>query len=119
MPGLKWKTAATPALSMLTLAFGLAAGSFGQEPAAPKTKGAVVKQKTAVARKLDLNKATVEEMVESLPGVGEVTAKKIVAGRPYTSVDGLAKAGVPARTVDAIRPLVVVHEPTPAKPKTE
>ncbi len=46
--------------------------------------------------------------MEHLPGVGEVTAKKIVAGRPYTKVDDLAKAGVPARTIDGIRSLVTV-----------
>jgi competence protein ComEA len=120
MPGFKWKTAATAVLSLLTLALGLAAGSFGQEPVAPRTKGAFDKSKTkTAAKRLDLNKATAEEMVELLPGVGEVTAKKIVAGRPYAAVDDLTKAGVPAHTVETIRPLVVVHEPTPAKTKGE
>ena len=52
------------------------------------------KEKAAAAT-VDLNKATVEEL-EELPGVGPATAKKIVAGRPYTKVDDLAKAGVPA-----------------------
>ena len=121
MSGFHWKTAATPALSILTLGLGLVAGSFGQEPVAPRTKGAIdkTKTKTVVVKKLDLNKATAEEMVELLPGVGEVTAKKIVAGRPYAAVDDLTKAGVPAHTVEAIRPLVAVHEPSPAKTKAE
>ncbi len=53
------------------------------------------KAKTAAKVVLDLNKATAEELEADLPGVGPATAKKIIAGRPYTSVDDLAKAGVP------------------------
>ena len=57
--------------------------------------------------KIDLNRATQEEL-EKLPGVGEATAKKIIAGRPYKSVADLAKAGVPKTTIDKITPLVTV-----------
>jgi hypothetical protein len=39
--------------------------------------------------------------------VGEATAKKIVAGRPYASVADLSKAGVSASTISKISPLVV------------
>jgi hypothetical protein len=38
--------------------------------------------------KLDLNTATAGELMK-LPGVGQATADKIVAGRPYTSKDQL------------------------------
>src|SRR5262249_11231577 len=47
------------------------------------------------------------------------TARKIVAGRPYAKVDDLARAGVPERTIDAIRPMVTVGPPpASAKPAT-
>jgi competence protein ComEA len=65
------------------------------------------KTKAAAKVALDLNTATAQELQE-LPGVGEATARKIVAGRPYSSVDDLAKAGVPARTLAAIRSMVRV-----------
>ncbi len=42
--------------------------------------------------------------------MGEVTAGKIVAGRPYASVDDLAKAGVGPKTLEKIRSLVTVGE---------
>jgi competence protein ComEA len=62
-----------------------------------------LKPKASTTKVLDLNKATVEELEAELPGVGPSTAKKIVAGRPYASVDDLAKAGVPARVIEGIR----------------
>jgi competence protein ComEA len=56
---------------------------------------------------VDLNRAS-EKQLTSLPGVGPATARKIVAGRPYGSVEELARAGVPAKTIRAVAPLVTV-----------
>ncbi|HKF43519.1 MAG TPA: helix-hairpin-helix domain-containing protein [Thermoanaerobaculia bacterium] len=56
---------------------------------------------------VDLNTATQKEL-EDLPGVGEATAKKIIAGRPYKSVSDLEKAGVPAKTISKIEKQVTV-----------
>jgi hypothetical protein len=69
--------------------------------------------------KIDLNSATQAEL-EKLPGVGQATAKKIIAGRPYTTVSDLTKAGVPARTVEKITPLVAIgSEPAKALPSAK
>ncbi|HEV7515110.1 MAG TPA: helix-hairpin-helix domain-containing protein, partial [Thermoanaerobaculia bacterium] len=46
--------------------------------------------------------------LEALPKVGPATAKKIIAGRPYASVQDLAKVGVPAKTIETLVPLVTV-----------
>jgi competence protein ComEA len=64
---------------------------------------------------IDLNTASEKEL-ESLKGVGPATAKKIIAGRPYKSVDELSKAGLSAKQVDAIKPLVTVGSAAPAAP---
>src|SRR5262245_51645897 len=56
---------------------------------------------------IDINSASADELT-SLNGVGEATAKKIIAGRPYTSVDDLAKAGVSKSTITKIRSQVTV-----------
>jgi len=66
------------------------------------------------AQKLvDLNTASEKEL-EGIKGVGPATAKKIIAGRPYKSVDELSKAGLTAKQVEAIKPLVTVGSASPA-----
>src|ERR1700678_3262344 len=88
------------------------------------TQGQTAPSKTATKAKaaatvvLDLNKATAEELEADLPGVGPATAKKIVSGRPYSSVDDLAKAGVPKRVIESIRPHVTLGAAMEAKSNT-
>ena len=57
--------------------------------------------------KVDINNASEAEL-DKLPGVGKPTAKKIIAARPYRSAQDLAKAGVPAKTIQQITPMVVI-----------
>ena len=59
--------------------------------------------------KVDLNTASETEL-KTLPGVGEATAKKIVEGRPYKSIEGLAKAGVNETEIAKLKPLVMVSD---------
>src|SRR5262249_55421870 len=74
---------------------------------AQSTKGGATADKSAPATKVDLNTAS-EADLEALPGIGPATAKKIIAGRPYSSVKDLSKAGVSAKTLDKITPMVTV-----------
>lgn len=91
-----------------------------QAPAPVKSKAAEkarTRPAAAATAPLDLNRASAEELKDVLPGVGEATAAKIVAGRPYRSVDDLAKAGVPAREIERIRRLVTVVAPPETRTK--
>ncbi|HUL38028.1 MAG TPA: helix-hairpin-helix domain-containing protein, partial [Thermodesulfobacteriota bacterium] len=63
---------------------------------------------------VDLNSASEKEL-EALPGVGPATSKKIVANRPYKSVDELSKAGLSAKTIETLKPVVTVGSTTPPK----
>lgn len=68
---------------------------------------------------VDLNTASEKEL-EGIKGVGPATAKKIIAGRPYKSLDDLKKAGIPDKTIESLKPLVKVGPaPAPAKPAAE
>jgi competence protein ComEA len=83
----------------------------------PKATGGAAPAAVAApsAALVDINSASQKDL-ESVPGVGAATAKKIIAGRPFTSVGDLAKAGVPAKTIEKVTPLVTVGAGVPAAP---
>lgn len=93
----------------LVFALSLAVPAFAGQAKAPKS----TQSKTPAAGPVNLNTASQAEL-ESLPGVGKATAKKIIAGRPYTAVADLAKAGVPKNTIEKITPMVTVGGAAPA-----
>ena len=82
----------------------LSVSVFAQSTGAPSPAPA------AQQSKVDLNTATEKEL-DALPGVGPATAKKIIAGRPYSSVADLSHAGISKRQIDRITPLVTVNTP--------
>jgi competence protein ComEA len=78
----------------------VAAPAAGADPSVPSPQAPV-----------DLNTATAEQL-DALPGIGPVTAQKIVDYRqqhgPYTSVDDLdAIAGIGPSRIDNLRSLVI------------
>jgi competence protein ComEA len=80
------------------------------DPAPQPVPGAITSP-GAPAAPLDLNTATVEQL-DTLPGVGEVTAGRIVAYRtahPFTAVDELLEVpGIGQRRFDQLKDLVTV-----------
>ena len=86
---------------MIGAAFILA---MGVTPAQAAKKTGVQK---SVSGLVDINSASQKDL-EAVKGVGPATAKKIITGRPYKSVDELSKAGLSAKAVASIKPFVTV-----------
>lgn len=67
-----------------------------------------------VEKRIDINRATAKEL-ESLPGIGPKLAARILAERelgPFESVDHLQRVrGIGAKTVEKLRPFVIVVKP--------
>lgn len=61
---------------------------------------------------VDINNASEKEL-DTLPGVGPATAKKIIASRPYSSPADLSRAGLSKAAVQKLTPLVKAG-PAPA-----
>ena len=96
---------------LISLAFIL---GTGVSPASAAKKADVQK---AVAGLVDINNATQKEL-EGIKGVGAVTAKKIIAGQPYKSVDELSKAGIKPKAIEDMKPFITVGN-APVAPVTE
>ena len=59
---------------------------------------------------VNLNISTQAEL-EGLPGVGPALARRIIAGRPYRSVEDLGRVkGIGAATMGKLRPLVTARQ---------
>jgi hypothetical protein len=70
------------------------------------------KPKTEKPPKVDLNTASAKQLQE-LPGIGEAFSKKIIDARPLRTIKELSKLGIPAPTIEKLRPLVTVSEKRP------
>ena len=99
---------------MVTVSGAAAAPAAPSAPAAPAAPAKAPKAAKAAAAPaggpVDLNAGT-QKQLESLPGIGPATAKKIIAGRPYATVADLSRAGVSAKVIQQITPMVTVTSP--------
>lgn len=80
-----------------------------ETPSAKRDEGESRRPKEGrTSAKVDVNTAGIEEL-ESLPGVGPQTAKAIVAGRPFRSIDDLERVpGIGAARLEELRDRVTV-----------
>ena len=106
-------------LIALLVALLFAAGLAGTPAAlaqAPKDQPAKTEAKPAAKKELiDINTASAEEL-QSLKGIGEAYAKKIIDNRPYKGKDELvSKKVIPQATYNKIKGEIIAKQPTEKK----
>ena len=107
------------------LLIGVSGATFAQKQDAPKPAAAPAAKAdakpAAEAKKepMDINTATEKELA-SLPKIGEVRAKAIVKGRPYSGKDDLInKKIIPQDAYDAIKDVIIAKQTKKAEAKKD
>ena len=91
--------------------------AIGQVKPANAAKATTAVSKPAAGELLDLNTATTDQL-KALPGIGDASAKRMVAGRPYTMKTQIVQKGiVPQATYDKIKDSIVAKRPAAAAKK--
>lgn len=96
---------------VLNLAQKLVDGSKIYIPKAGEATGGLVSgsANSNITAKININTASVSEL-DSLSGVGEVTARKIISGRPYQAIEELVSKKVVGKAAfDKIKDQLVIY----------
>ena len=82
---------------------------WAQAPATAKKPAAPASAKAPNAAVLDINTATAEQL-QTIPGIGDAYAKKIIAGRPYRAKSELVQKKIlPSGVYEKVKDRMVAH----------
>ena len=107
--------AAVVALVLFAAPLALAQGTTpsGTEPAKPAAKSTSTHHHSTSSKsapKVDINSASKEDLMK-VPGIGDATADKIIAGRPFKSKSELESKGIVTKSeYSKISAHVIAHQ---------
>jgi competence protein ComEA len=105
----RWLTVRSELILPMLLVTAVVPCGVAQTRAQPKTPDTHQRASTAAVEPLDINTSTVDQL-KVLPGFGLAYARRVIAGRPYTSKNQLVTRGViPAAAYARVAPLIVAH----------
>jgi outer membrane protein assembly factor BamD len=90
-----------------------AQGANGASPSTTATEPAPAPKPTAITRQgIDMNSAS-EADIAKLPGINKLMAKRIVAMRPYLSLNDLIRTGLSQKVIGKLKPAVAPKKEAP------
>ncbi len=121
----RWVQGLVVAAALIAVGYALGARRGHSEPAAfpspatmqPAVSGTALPPgltagRVQTLRVIDLNSASLAEL-ETLPGVTPDYARKIIAGRPFESMNDVERAGIPHQLLEQITPPAMIRVLTP------
>lgn len=103
------------ALSILAVLLALTVALAAQKKPSSSAEKSAMSGQAQATEKIDVNSASKDQLA-TLPGIGDVTAQKIIDGRPYnTKRDLLTKKVVGQKEYAKIKDSIIAHRPMGAE----
>ncbi len=100
---------------MLAATFSFAQATSGSTSKKEKAKPESSQTSSSKGAKIDINSASKDELMK-LPGIGDITAQKIIDNRPYNAKNDLVRKKIVGQAeYDKIKDQIIAHHAQSAK----